>query len=357
MSGKRWRPALQENWDILAILLFLSLALRLWFALAGELPVPAGRELELTALARGGEIGSGTAPLYVLFLRTVYTLSGQFWERAVFALQGMAGAAVVIILYQAAIRISSRWVATAAASIAAVYPYYIFDGLTYSGEAVGTLFVTILVLLAVLPIRGKVSHAVAGCVAAASVLTAPITLLFIPGLVIVFRRRWIFLLCTLVVLVPWTVRNSVRTGRPVPVYEMEAYDIDASRFRLGDEGGILDFINDIYNNASILVSRGGVAEIDVEDENIRSSNYVRAYSYMLIVVLAVFGLLKGYDRSHRPLALPAAFFLLFVIIVSLLRPAYRVFAEYAIIFYAAVALRLACSRFTRMRSREAPGIV
>ncbi|UCF05573.1 MAG: glycosyltransferase family 39 protein [bacterium] len=350
MTEMRMKLPLPENRDIIGVLLFLALALRLWFSLAVGLPVPEGPQVELAALAQGGDVGVTVAPLYVLFLRTVSALFGPYAERVIFSIQGIAGAAVVILLYYIAARISSMWIATVTAVIAAIYPYYLINGLSYSYGTMGMLAVTILVLLAVRQSRGRAAHAIAGCIAGVAILTAPITAFFMPGFALVFRRRGIFLLCVLIVLVPWTLRNSIRVGMPVPVYGIEAYEIAKHRYRLNHSDGVLRLVNDIYNNASVMVSRGGVAEFDDQSDNVRSSNYMRAYSYVIIMILAVFGLLKGYKRSHRPLLVPVAIFICLVVFFSLLRRTYRILSDYIVIFYAAVALRLLCSWFRERRT-------
>ena len=73
----RLRRYLPEDWDILAVILFLTLALRIYFALAFNVRILAGYSDDfLSASSLSMPVGSGALG-YPFFLKVIMTLSGE----------------------------------------------------------------------------------------------------------------------------------------------------------------------------------------------------------------------------------------------------------------------------------------
>jgi 4-amino-4-deoxy-L-arabinose transferase-like glycosyltransferase len=170
------------------------------------------------------------APGYPFFLGAIYVVSGDNVTLGRLA-NAVLGALAVLLIYLIAKRIWARRVALLAAAGAAVFPPLVLLSKELLSEP---LFIALELgmVLAVLEFRGSRQTrwaVLAGVLAGLAALTRnPGPALAIPLLVGLWvgRPRWswtaarvpaLALLCAVLVVFPWTVRNAVEFGRFVPV--------------------------------------------------------------------------------------------------------------------------------------------
>jgi hypothetical protein len=90
-GGRRKRSfpsRLPADWDIACLVLFIALALRLYFAFAAEAPINAREAAAAIRLAESGRLGSADAPIYPISLRGVHAVFGTGY-RAIFVGQAI----------------------------------------------------------------------------------------------------------------------------------------------------------------------------------------------------------------------------------------------------------------------------
>lgn len=355
---KSVRELLPPDWDILAVILVLAVALRMWFALTYDATLydEAGEGVRLLGAVRGAAIDSASPPLYVVFLRICLSIFGRGAAQAAFVINGIAGTVSVALIYYIAAAISSRTTAVISAAISALYINYIMAGLALSPRVPGILAILVITIILVRGKAGKRSNCITGAVLGLGILIDPFLIFYLPGFMLVSARRWLFLGAVLVVVLPWAVRNSVREGVPVPVYSQEAVDLDLGRWKIGDLRDFTHVVDKLYVNGAMLCSRGaGWVEPPGSrtSDNIRNSTTFGAYMYMLTALAGLVGLLRYHSREHRVLLLPSLVYLGFLVLFSTCRTTNRLLAEHIVIFYLAILLSLVVGRF-RARSVDLP---
>lgn len=175
----------------------------------------------------------GRAPLYPLFMAAVYALGGTdlLFLRVV---QGLIGAAIVVLVALIGRRAGGYWAGVAAGLIWTIYPMGVFiAGLIYP-----TTLITLCLaggVLCLLPDRDAAASAphparcavVAGVLFGLAALAKPIALssvVFVLAWILLvwrpagsLRLAGIFMLACVLTLVPWTVRNYDVHQRLVPI--------------------------------------------------------------------------------------------------------------------------------------------
>jgi Dolichyl-phosphate-mannose-protein mannosyltransferase len=225
----------------------LGLALRLAFGLGYWTDQVLTRdEREYLSLARGLAAGRGfvydaevlsgpqdpfgRAPGYPAFLALVgggRTVTPSVPSSVKIA-QSVVGAAGVILLGLLAGRLAGARAGTVAASIAAVYPPLVWVASYAWSEAIAWPLGLLVVWWFDRAITSTDSQAwrfaaIAGLLTGLTILVRPSTLLFAPMAIawLTWKRRWMpaaaMALATTVVLVPWTVRNTIEHKRLVLV--------------------------------------------------------------------------------------------------------------------------------------------
>ena len=225
---------------VLTIILLVAVVVRLgfWFAVVGFDTAGGGDAPDYHRLARvlsegGGfvnALGEPTAtrpPLYPALLACLYTITGPDPD-AGRVLQVALGVLIVFLVYALARRLFSRKVALLAAGLAAVNP-----GLIYLSALLMTenLYVILLLLLLIVmvgewknPAKTPSAFAVAGLLAGLCSLARPTAFtvaLLLSGVTLVLARESlssrlkkvvVFMLVTVAIVVPWSVRNYVQLG-------------------------------------------------------------------------------------------------------------------------------------------------
>ena len=225
---------------VLIVILLVAIVVRLgfWVAVAGFDGTGGGDEPDYhrmaTAISEGrgfinplGEPTAARPPLYPAVLGGLYAITGPDPDTGR-AFQVALGVLIVFLVYVLARRLFSRNVALLAAGLAAVNP-----GLVYISGLLMTenLYVVLLLLLLIVmvgewksPARTPSGFAVAGLLAGLCSLARPTAFtiaLLLSGLTLVLARESlrsrlkkvvVFMLVTVALVVPWSVRNYVQMG-------------------------------------------------------------------------------------------------------------------------------------------------
>ncbi len=356
MDNKRIRDLLPPDWDILAVILFLALALRMWFAISYDATLfdQAGEGVRLLGVVRGAPIDTASPPLYVVFLRICLEIFGRGAAKAVFVIKGIAGTISIGLIYYIALGISNRTTAVISAAISALYINYMMAGLALSPRVFGILAIFVITIILIREKDGKRGSGLAGAFLGLGILVDPFLLFYVPGFLLVSERRWLFLGVLLVVVMPWAVRNSIVERVPVPVYSQAAVDLDLEKWVIKDFRDFYHVVNKLYLNGSMLCSRGaGWVEAGGSgtSENIRDSSTFGAYLYLLTALAGFFGLLRYHSREHRALLYPALVYLGLLVLFSTCRTTNRLLAEHIAIFYLAVLLYRIVGRLRARRDK------
>ncbi len=350
----RLRRYLPGDWDILSVVLLLALALRIYFALAFNVRFLAGYDEDFVAAASGPLPAGDGAPLYPAFLKTMNFLSGGRLSAA-YIMQAVLDSAAVMLLLYAGTWLLSRKAGIIAAVLAALYPGFLLNTISPTPAAAVVFLATALIAAGAAVDRGKIrpmTGSVLSAVAAATgILTEPSFVFFVPGLLAVSRRKVVFLLVLAGILLPWTLRNSIVERTPVPLYRTEVWKIDLDKFRADDPMGFWRTVKEMYENASLLTSRGWAVNPDeaatVEERN---STYTAAYSYIVIMALGVIGLAKLYGSRTRSASLPFIIYYLLLILFTIFTERYRTALEPLLLLYAGILT----AELFRRRSRDLP---
>lgn len=180
------------------------------------------------------------APLYPASLAVVYLVAGDHEWRAGRVANAFLGAVLVSMIGLIAAQLFSRRVATVAMAIAAVYPPLILIG---SGLQLEPLLVTLCLATVAAALqhrrapRGLLWPIVAGLLLGLAVLTRELGFLIVPSVVWLLwttRPRWsraalaapaVFLIAGFLVVVPWTIRNTLTFDQFVPISTGSGYGL------------------------------------------------------------------------------------------------------------------------------------
>jgi len=224
----------------LTVILLIAVIVRLgfWFAVVGFDTTGWGDEPDYHAHAvdisegRGfvsqlGEVTAYRPPLYPIVLGGLYGITGPDPDAAR-ALQVLLGGVIVFLVYALTRRLFSIRVGLVAAALAAVNP-----GLVYMSALIMTenLYVILLLLTVMVLVRewrnptGSLrNYAIAGVLAGLCSLTRPTAFtvaILLSGVTVVFaaerfgirlKQAVVFMLVTIALVLPWSIRNYVQMG-------------------------------------------------------------------------------------------------------------------------------------------------
>ena len=317
------------------------------------LALTADRVSILTVLPGQGEMGSyndmaanhyidiSTGPLYPLFLMFIRLISEGRGLRPVFAIQGCAivlsAAAAGII----AARLSNRSAGLAALVLVSGYPAFIMYGLVTLPVVfcVTVVFLLMLVLTSdsrdgAWDVPGSVMSGILGAVA---LLLHPAMIYLLPGLFAAVRKRLLMASILILLVAPWGVRNCIIAGRPVPVYELRAYEITVKPALWLADGW--KPVKHLYFNASFLMKKSlERAHMPVLFGNRAANNHVLQYSFVILALLGLAGVIRYSDRSHIRTMLPMISYAVLTILITHYSRRQRVILEPALLIYAAVLI-------------------
>ncbi|MBN1163021.1 MAG: glycosyltransferase family 39 protein [Candidatus Krumholzibacteriota bacterium] len=330
---------LAADWDILLVIFFLALALRLYFALAFNVQYAANDNARYDLFSTGGGINAARAPLYPHLLRLTHALFGAGYPRAVFIFQGILSALAAVLIYLPAKRLCDRTVALVTAALCALSPNFILYCLALTPGSVVIFLGILLLALASLEIGDKFKGAVSGVLLGLGILTEPVLIFLLPGMIFTLKKKLFFLVLLLAVLAPWTIRNSVIDSRPVPVYRIEAYRFNFDKYYRSEVLGAWNTASGLYNNAAIILNKGWeTPDSMAQDDPRRNSNYTAAYTYTLISLLGFIGMAKYYRRDHRPLVLPLLVYIVLLIFLTIFELRFRMLLEPVLILYTSMII-------------------
>ena len=323
------RVGVRSHWKTLVVLLVLSAGLRILFVVPYGV-VPSSKEnLDLVRLAVEGGFGPADPPLYPLLVRAVFSFSGAMPLVPLYIVQGLIGSLGVLLIFAIGMRVFGRTAAVAAALVATVYPSFLGYGVTI---APGCLVVFLFILLTAAltaGMRDLETSIASGVIVGLGTMVQPWFVYLVPGLLPLTRRRWAFIGALALTLLPLAVRNSIVNGSPVPVYTAGAFGLGLENFTGLEEP--LAFIDNLYFNSAILISRGWAKQIDLDLAGIV---YLARYGYVLVMLLGVGGLIRYVGREQRALYLPALGYLLLQILFSRLLFDQRMMIEPLLMLYA-----------------------
>ena len=329
------KPAFAKDSDILLVIVLLALALRLYFALTFSAGPSLGFKSDFILASQGGPVDSLQGPMYIHFLRLMFSMGGK---PTVFVFQAIAGTVSVILLYYIATRICNRKAGLLAAVLAAVYPGAILQVISATPAAL--LVLTSVVLMAVLLSRGEecLRAIVSAGVVAVGILLEPMMVFLVPGSLFAVRKRVVFAIVLIGLLLPWTLRNSIVDRKPVPVYRIEAYCFDFDKFHPSMLRGRWHLVEKLYSNTSAITGKGWATGGDKKEESKRNSTYAAAYAYSAIMLFGLFGLAKRYRKTHRQAVLPFVSYSLMLIVLTVFTQRYRIVLEPLFITYSAALI-------------------
>jgi 4-amino-4-deoxy-L-arabinose transferase-like glycosyltransferase len=326
----------------IACIFLLGLVLRLSVSAVIDV-IPDAGELQYNALAVKGGLGAEYAPLYPLFLRLVYRLFGAFNVHALYAIQGVAGACAVPLMFAAVSRIGGRRAGVWAAVISALYPDFILYGRGIVTESWSVLLVASMMAIASADTRAALRSCAQGVLVGIGVLLKPEYVFFLPGFLVTRRRTALMLLGGFfLVVAPLAVRNSVASGHVVPVYKAKAYNTSFDLYAYGS-WRMIDFV---YGNALLLYSWHPGETVEGPPElktEILAIYYIRKFSYLVLLWLGFLGLARCVRRDHVGVVLPVlGAVILPILFTRVAEPRFRVFLEPLLIMYVSLLFGGGC---------------
>lgn len=330
--------------NYLLIIICLALALRIYFALAVEQSPLPNEDLKLNNLALSGGLNADKAPLYPLFLRSVYKLFGSSNFKAVYMIQGVMNTITVVLMYILGSKLCSSREGLIAASITAIYPQFLSHGVSINPTSFGIFVVVLLMLITISRYTERFKAIALGVLVGIGILIKPLYAFLLPGTFIIAKNKLVFLITMLVLLTPLAVRNSVVENHFIPVYKPYAYGVDMMKYR--QRYGESRTIEALYANAQYILRKDFQDKLksDLKDE-VRNVNYTYTYSYIIIMLLGLAGLFKYGRRKHLPVILPVLGYMILLVFFSNLfnKPQARFLWEPVLITYGAILLNRRCT--------------
>jgi hypothetical protein len=318
-----------------------------------HLAVTADRISVFTILPAHGEMGTYnymaanryidtvTGPLYPGFLMFMRLFDQDGGFRAVFVIQGL-----VIVLCAAfagiiATRLANRKAGMAALVIVSAYLSYILYGLV-SLPVVFCILIVFLMMLVLSADNGDgewdtPGSVISGILGATALLLHPVMIYLLPGLFAAVRKRMLMASILLVIVVPWGVRNSMLAARPVPVYESTAYELAGMEtVRTGSGWKVVD---DLYFNVSFLMKKSVErAHMPILFGKRDTNKHVLEYTFVIVALLGLTGLIRYSDRSQIRTLLPTASYVILTLLITRYTTRSRVIFEPALLIYAGITV-------------------
>lgn len=362
MSGRRRDASILRQprgvWLFLAAVCLVSLAVHTAFALLYE-PIPArDGSARLLQAAADGVFKTYNPPLYVLFLRGVLALAGGGEGAAVAVVQGIFPALAVLPLFVLGAALGGTPAGLVAAAIGGLYPPFVLLGLRTVPDAIGLLCVAILfALLAAMPASRK-KAAWAAALTAVAAHVAPLLLFLAPGVFAAMRRRFVYLGVLVLCLLPWSIRNTVVAGSPVPLYRGAGYALETENLLY--EESRWESVDAIYENAARVFSKGWRGDIIGIDTARRHARYAAAYAFTFLLLLGMTGLITRMRRPSLAPVLATASYIVLAAVLTAFVTRYRYPLEVLLIPAAAqllVAWYAAARRSIRARGLDSPSAI
>jgi hypothetical protein len=323
----------KRDWGILAVILFLACAIRVYFAFSCHAPVSSPATVEYNRLALEGGLGSSVAPLYPLFLRAVYSMFGAGNYTALFLAQGILSALVVVLMYATFARICGRAAGLIAAAISALYPNFIVDNLTVQTGGLSVLVVVALMAAATARMGARKKAALSAALVALGILLEPLLVCLAPGALLASRKKKLFVIVLLLALAPFVVIDAAREQQVEPVYTVSTFGLGIDNFV--NTKGWWHSIDRVYNCASAVLTKGHTDEAAITNGAGGSGVYAAIYAYAIVMLLGLVGLARYYRREQARVVLPVLVYIGLLVLFSRFELRYRAPFEPVLIGYAA----------------------
>ncbi len=342
------RTDIRAHWKVLLGLMIATLSLRVLFPVfLGSVP-PDEETVHLLQLALEGGIGPGDPPIYPLFLRAVFSITGGPQPIALYIIQGLIGTATVLLLFDITVRMFDITTAMITAGIAAIYMNFVVYGVKIDPGFLGIFIFVLLTAVTVSGLGGFYRSAACGLIVGFGTMIQPHFLFLAPGLLLVLDRRKVFLAALALTLLPLSIRNSIVHGSFLPVYPPSLFDLRAGNF-FGLRDNLM-IIDNIYNNAAVLLSRGWDKNKRVD---ITGIVYMARYGYVIIMTTGLTGLIRHYRRVQSVLLLPILGYFLVLVLFSRFLFHQRPLIEPVLVVYTGVLLAGGCRLLLSLLRRDA----
>ncbi len=321
---------------ILALCLGAGAAARLYavFSHRSLFGADAGNAWNRFVAAR---LDAGAAPLYPLYLRGCRALFGAGGETAALVVQAIAGSLTALLLYQTVSRLWNRRAGLVAAALAALYPPFILYCAAIDTATFAALLFAAVMALVLSRLRPAAKAAASAALAAAATLLAPFLVCLVPGLALSLERRRLFLLLTLLLLLPYPAINLLGGERLEPVYRPASFELGLRAYTHARDGW--DAVDKIYGNASVVLGRGwSERELAAAGGARTHAAHISAYAYVLAAAIGTFGLLRHGRSGHLRAVMPVLVFLSLMILFSVVRRGHRVGGEPLLLAYCSIVL-------------------
>ncbi|UCF06915.1 MAG: glycosyltransferase family 39 protein [bacterium] len=278
------------------------------------------------------------APIYPLFLKVIYSIFGEGNHTSALIIQGLIGSLMVIVIYLLVLQVCNRRAALLSAGICGIYPaFIIFEISLFPESLLIFLAVCIMALSVSVKINQKKKSILLGALMGLGMLTKPTFLFFLPGLALTTKKRLLFLLTLIIVLIPWTARNAVVSRTLYPLYQPKAYMVDLSKYTFSKES--LGLFNRLYTNTSFVLRKSwDEPNMPKLFENRHNNTGLLQYSYTVVLILGLIGMVRFYRKEHRQFMLPVLLYIVLVIFFTFVKHRYRMLFEPALIVYTAILL-------------------
>lgn len=326
---------LSRYWKICVALFIIALVIRIAICSTLE-PNPFSLKMKKTDhAAQTLSVNQFQPPLYPIFIRAVYCIFGMKNYRAVFIIQGIASALAAPLLFLLVACLGSLPAAYAAGVIAAMYPNFILHNLTLLESSFGILLNTLLMLIMLIECKESHRAIAAAVITGLGIMLMPVFLFILPGLLFILKERKVFLAVLFIMLLPLFIYNVKWHRKFVPIFHRWTWAIDLRRYQA--EGARI--IEKIYNNAASLFRHPSrIAYDEGIDRNVLTTNYVRYYSYIVLLITGLIGLIRCYRREHRGIVIPFLSFVLLLIFFGRFDIESRVLVEPIMVVYLSILI-------------------
>ena len=146
----------------------------------------------------------------------------------------------------------------------------------------------------------------------------PLYIYMAPGTFAVLKNsRKAFFLTLLIILAPLTIRNSMAERHIVPVYASSAYKVNLHKFEVLDSARLP---NQLYTNISAILGRDWRDNYESGMEpSVRNFNYINVYSYIIIMLIGIAGLIKYGNRDNMKTMFPVLAYIVLLIFLTQMR--------------------------------------
>lgn len=319
----------------LIVITAVALLMRLAASIITEKPIDPGNMAFYMGSALHGSFSIIQAPIYPFILHASFSVFGNMNFAPVFVFQALISTVTLIFIWYTASAVFGRRTAVITTSVFAVHPNFIIYNLMVMPLAIEVLVVTAAMAVAVSGIEeGRRSSALA-VITGIGILTMPKMVFLVPGMLLICRKRLLFLSVLTCVVLPWTVRNWIAFKTLVPLYDQKAYELDLAR--LFGSGGRWHSVLRIYGNMAGALGNGWGQDAGPALKGVRGSvTLMRNYIYMVTAVWGAFAMVRYGRRKHAMILLPVLGFTGLTILFSYYHAIYRVTLEPLLIMYISV---------------------